>query len=90
MSEKKEWDYGFILSLVVGIIIGISLLSLLLMDEMQNEDEIDHLYQVIQNMQNDKNISSDYVQGWNDCISELVHYRQRAQNVTSNIMNQTT
>ena len=87
MSEKKEWDYGFILSLVVGIIIGISLLSLLLMEEMQKEYEIDQLKKEIQDR---VNVSDDYIRGWNDCINALINIRNEGSNVTFNIMNQTT
>jgi len=51
---------------------------------MQGRAEIDELRQVIASKDN---VSQDYVNGWNDCISHLKHIRERATNTTAATIN---
>jgi len=91
-SEDDDVKAGKMFTSLV-IVIGLAVIASFVVsytDYLMMEDEINHLHQVISDIQSNENVSSDYISGWNDCISELINYRQRAQNITSNVMNQTT
>jgi len=63
----------------VFVVVGLATVVVFIMVIPQQE-EIHHLQVSINNK---TNVSADYRQGWNDCINELQHYRERATNTTA-------
>jgi len=65
---------------VLIMIIAIIVTVFVLFTFIPQQEEIHHLQSTIDDNQN---VSSDYRQGWNDCIQELIHYRKQSTNITA-------
>ena len=78
-AKEKESKAEYIIPFFISLILVASVIfSLYLL--MPYETEVDYLKEKISNKQN---VSDDYIQGWNDCISELVKLRNTATNITN-------
>jgi len=86
MNEEKKDMGTFVVALLIFIMVAIPIVALSFMDYMQDDYEIERLRNEIKNKQD---VSNEYIQGWNDCISKLISIRNEVTNITANVMNNT-
>lgn len=85
-DEDKDGTFMFVVIITVAMLAG-SFVLMTYLDFMQDEQEIKRLRDEISQKHD---VSNDYIEGWNDCISKLIAIRNEATNVTSNVANNLT
>ena len=73
-----DWFKDKAIFIIIIVLFATPILLVFVTDILQDNAEIDELCDVIEDM----NVSSDYKQGWIDCINYLKHIRMRATNCT--------
>ena len=73
-----EWFKDKAIFILMIVLFASPILFVVVYNFQDTVNEIDELRDVIEDM----NVSSDYKQGWIDCINYLKHIRMRATNCT--------
>lgn len=86
-EKKKEGGipWGFLLT--IALLLLVSTLIYWQLTPWMHETEISNYLE--NQIEGRDDVSEDYVQGWNDCIDEYHRWFHRAQNVTSQMANNT-
>lgn len=79
MDKAKKDTVMMVVAVIITFIIGVSMFFAI--DFALYSDAIEDCRSDIQGM----NVSDDYRRGWNDCLDRIEEYRDRVENVTSNI-----
>ena len=77
VEESKGIETWHIVVLIIGVI-AISLMATWVFT-LYEDEEVNHLSDTIEDM---SNVSSDYYQGWIDCVQELIRFRNTVSNVS--------
>ena len=79
LAEEKSSFLPIILMITIAIVLAGAITYVY---ASYNDAEIQHLRTEIDNREN---VSDDYITGWNDCIQELIDFRNTATNVTKTL-----
>jgi len=76
---EEKYKTGIIIFTMIILTVILAVVIAVVYNEYNNA-EVQHLRDEISEKEN---VSEDYITGWNDCIQELIDFRNTATNVTS-------